>query len=670
MNVRLTHALYMGFSIIIVTTLVLAFIVWSLVNKSATISTEIEADDVPGVLAYLNVLDEIGDLQTNALEYLNGEADEHGSFKENAKEFQYYYSVLRPLESAKASDIEKMDRILSLANDYIQRLESDVFARYNPAAEQTAIKKINDLTKNVGAPLEDLLDKLKDEEFADAYNTTDLSESLNDDLPGVRYYLELVDEGGDMISSLNAYIMGDPSAREAFNNDAASFANYLEKLRPLERKPNEVKDIDKIEQYYFEIIAVAQEVFDGYNPYYKHSAIQLVDDLEHSIIGPLEDILDKSAQEERDDSISALEMLNDNMSTIVMWLTVNVIVVLLVGVAVAWGLSNIIRQRLNIISEKATAISQGDLSEAPINETNKDELGELARAIDGMQESLRNVISNITQVASEVSSNTQMVDDTSRQVATGIQEQADKATLIASAVEEMTVTVNQVADQSSDAASSARQAGEEATNGGQLMQETVNGMNRISDVVNETADTVDSLGKRGEEIGNVIKVINDIAEQTNLLALNAAIEAARAGDLGRGFAVVADEVRGLAERTSKATEEVGGLITSIQNETRQAVQRMSEGTQLVAEGVTLSNSAGDALVQIVTRAQDVNSMIDMIATAGTEQATATQEMSKDINAISQIADRSVRSTQDGAEAVNQLYRKVEELEQVVARFKL
>ncbi|MDN3684535.1 hypothetical protein QW180_16865 [Vibrio sinaloensis] len=97
---------------------------------------------------------------------------------------------------------------------------------------------------------------------------------------------------------------------------------------------------------------MAQEVFDGYNPYYKHSAIQLVDDLEHSIIGPLEDILDKSAQEERDDSISALEMLNDNMSTIVIWLTVNVIVVLLVGVAVAWGLSNIIRQRLNIISEK------------------------------------------------------------------------------------------------------------------------------------------------------------------------------------------------------------------------------------------------------------------------------------------------------------------------------
>ena len=248
--------------------------------------------------------------------------------------------------------------------------------------------------------------------------------------------------------------------------------------------------------------------------------------------------------------------------------------VLVVGIAVAWGLLNIIRQRLDVIAAKAKSIADGDLSEPPINETNKDELGELARAIDAMQQSLRSVLSNITSVASEVASNTQMVEDTTKLVASGIEEQADKATLIASAVEEMTVTVNQVADQSTDAAASSRQAGEEATNGGKLMQETVNGMNRISEVVNETAETVDSLGKRGEEIGNVIKVINDIAEQTNLLALNAAIEAARAGELGRGFAVVADEVRSLAERTSKATEEVGGLISSIQNETRQAVERM------------------------------------------------------------------------------------------------
>ncbi|WP_333003475.1 methyl-accepting chemotaxis protein [Vibrio coralliilyticus] len=670
MNVRLSHALYMGFSIIIITTLILAFIVWSLVNKSATISQEIESDDVPGVLAYFNVLDAIGSLQTNALEYLNGDAGQRNAFETNANEFQQQYLRLRALESAKASDVAKMDRIISLANQYIERVNQGIFTKFNPADEQQAIDKINQLTKNIGAPLEDLLDQLAEKRFTEAYKSTALDRTLNQDLPSIRYYLELVDEAGDMIATLNAYIMGDPAARDTFNNDAGAFAGYLDKLRPLEPDPQASSQIDEVEQYYYDIIRIAQEVFEGYDPSGKRSANMLVGELKQSIILPLEEILNNSATEETNDSIQALAELNNNMSTIIFWLTINVIVVLVVGIAVAWGLLNIIRQRLDVIAAKAKSIADGDLSEPPINETNKDELGELARAIDAMQQSLRSVLSNITSVASEVASNTQMVEDTTKLVASGIEEQADKATLIASAVEEMTVTVNQVADQSTDAAASSRQAGEEATNGGKLMQETVNGMNRISEVVNETAETVDSLGKRGEEIGNVIKVINDIAEQTNLLALNAAIEAARAGELGRGFAVVADEVRSLAERTSKATEEVGGLISSIQNETRQAVERMSEGTHLVAEGVTLSNSAGDALTQIVSRAQDVNQMIDMIATAGNEQATAAQEMSRDINTISQIADNSVRTTQDGAQAVSQLYRKVEELEQVVARFKL
>ena len=670
MNLKLSHALNLGFAIIIATTLTLAFVVWSVVNKSAVISSEIESDDVPGVLAYLNVLDEIGDLQTNALEYLNGEDDESGSFQTNADEFRSYFAILRPLESAKQSDIDKMNRIESLANEYINKITSEVFNKYSPAAEQAAIRQVAELTKNVGNPLENLLDKLKDQEFQDAYQTTDINESLNDDLPGVRYYLEMVDEAGDMISSLNAYIAGNPNAQAAFKNDAASFDSYLQKLKPLEQKPLEIKDIATIEKYYNTILSVANDVFSSYQPANKAAAIKLVDDLEHKLIGPLEDILDSSSIEEKTDASTALAMLNDNMSTIMYWLLVNVAMVVVIGVLVAWKLNAMIKQRLNVIAFKAQSIADGDLTSPSINETNKDELGDLARAVDGMQDSLKTVLQSIINVASEVANNTEQVDKMSQEVASGIQDQADKATLIASAVEEMTVTVSQVADQSADAAQSAKQAGEEAANGGKLMQETVTGMNKISEVVNETAETVDSLGKRGEEIGNVIQVINDIAEQTNLLALNAAIEAARAGELGRGFAVVADEVRGLAERTSKATDEVGSLITSIQHETRQAVSRMSEGTQLVAEGVVLSNSAGDALIQIVSQAKDVNSMIDMIATAGTEQSTATQEMSRDIAAISQIASSSVQTTQEGAQSVAQLYEKVAELENVVSRFKL
>ncbi|EGQ9933779.1 methyl-accepting chemotaxis protein [Vibrio vulnificus] len=670
MKLKLSHSLYLGFSIIVATTLALAYIVWSIVDKSEAVSREVESDDVPGVLAYLNVLDEIGDLQTDALKYMNGSTKEADEFRQNSEEFKHYYSILRPLESSKASDIEKMDKILSLTNQYIAQVNSEVFAKYSPDQERLVRDNVSKLIKNVGIPLENLLDELKEQEFEDAYKTTNLEESLNDDLPGVRYYLELVDEGGDMLSSLNGYIAGEPGAQEAFAKDAQTFAHYLEALRPLEQKPNEVRDLKQIEDYYNEIVKVAQEVFQSYNPYNKMAAIELLGQLKESHISVLEDILDTSSQEEKNDAVWALGVLNDNMNSIIFWLGINVISVVIIGAFVAWWLTNSVNKRIGSLVTKARAIASGNLSASPIADSNQDELGDLARAIDEMQISLRNVMTDIASVATEVANNTQTVDAMSREVASGIQEQADKATLIASAVEEMTVTVKQVADQSQEAAASARLAGDEATNGGKLMQETVNGMNRISSVVNETAETVDSLGKRGEEIGNVIKVINDIAEQTNLLALNAAIEAARAGDLGRGFAVVADEVRGLAERTSKATEEVGGLITSIQQETRQAVERMSEGTQLVGEGVSLSNSAGQALTQIVSRAQDVNHMIEMIANAGNEQATATAEMSRDISTISQIADSSVRSTQDGAKAVNLLYKKVEELEAVVARFKL
>ena len=115
---------------------------------------------------------------------------------------------------------------------------------------------------------------------------------------------------------------------------------------------------------------------------------------------------------------------------------------------------------------------------------------------------------------------------------------------------------------------------------------------------------------------------------------------------------------------------MGGLITSIQHETRQAVERMGEGTHLVAEGVTLSNSAGEALSQIVQRANDVNNMIHAIATAGSEQSTATQEMSKDIASISEIAYSSVEQTKIGSQSARELYDKVNELEKLVSRFKL
>ncbi|MBD1556336.1 methyl-accepting chemotaxis protein [Vibrio sp. S9_S30] len=670
MNLKLTQMLYAGFAFILLTTLVLTYIVWSAVQDSAELAEQIESDNVPGVLAYLSVNDKVADLQTFALEYLNGEQSEAEGFRRNVKLLEDDYRVLYSLESTTQAERDKMSKIRKLADQYIHSIESEVFAKYSPTTESNARSWVRELTQNVGNPLEDLLDKMKEEEFADAYQTTDLHEALNDDLPGVRYYLEMIDEAGDMLASLNAYMMGDVAARESFEGDSTSFYTYLNKLKPLKRRAEEVKAISQIEAYYADIQETAAKVFSSYDPAAKQAAIMLVDELEGSVVLPLEEILDRSSKEEKNDVTDDIASVNEKMNLIVMWLSVNALVVVTVGTAVAVTITRVINRRIYAISEKANQIAEGNLTSPAINETIEDEIGLLAKSIDGMQASLKDLVSGISGVASEVTSSTKQVDSISKQVAGDIQLQADKAALIASAVEEMSSTVREVAMQSSDAAKSSQEAGNVASEGGKLMQETVHGMQRIADVVNESAATVDSLGRKGEEIGNVIKVINDIAEQTNLLALNAAIEAARAGELGRGFAVVADEVRGLAERTSKATEEVSSLITSIQSETRTAVERMSEGTQLVTEGVQLSNSAGDALELIVERANDVNSMIHSIATAGDEQSAATQEMAHDIAQVSQIAYSSVEKTQRSSESTRNLYKKVRELEGMVAQFRV
>jgi len=325
---------------------------------------------------------------------------------------------------------------------------------------------------------------------------------------------------------------------------------------------------------------------------------------------------------------------------------------------------------IKALLDRSLQIAKGDLTGEPLVVKSRDEIGQVTEATNQMSDSLRELVSEMAQSADNVAAAATEIAASSEEMAAGMDSQTQQITQISSAIEEMSASVIEVARKSSDASQASSDAGKVAENGGAVVKETINGMHAINDAVNASANSVKELGQLGEQIGEVIEVINDIADQTNLLALNAAIEAARAGEHGRGFAVVADEVRKLADRTTKATEEVAQSITAIQTGTVDAVQRMETGTTQVQVGVERASEAGENLEKIVASAQNVSAMIQSIAAAAEEQSAASEEVSKNAEQIAAVAQQAGEGAGQAAAAATDLSQKAEQMRTLVGRFRI
>lgn len=344
---------------------------------------------------------------------------------------------------------------------------------------------------------------------------------------------------------------------------------------------------------------------------------------------------------------------------------------LLAAVAViAWVVRRFVVKPVAASAELAKQIASKNLAVDDIELDSMDEVGEAVAALNSMKNNLHSMVEGIAATAEHLASASQQISASANLQVSAAQSQNDRATQVATSMQEMASTVGQISDNTQGAAKGANQATQQAQAGGKIVEEAVLSMRSIADSARATAAKVTELGKNSSQIGEIVNVIEEIADQTNLLALNAAIEAARAGEQGRGFAVVADEVRKLAERTSKATQEIASRIRNTQSETDLVVKAMDGSTKQVEEGVTATGQAGDALAQIVSMNNQLQDMINQIATATAQQTAATEETRSNISEIARLAGESSHGAAESAKACEQLSELALDLEKMVGQFSL
>jgi len=312
-----------------------------------------------------------------------------------------------------------------------------------------------------------------------------------------------------------------------------------------------------------------------------------------------------------------------------------------------------------VASISGVAEHAGDMSQSAANASSSatemaSSVEEVARNADTLSKAVEETASSINEMLASI-----------RQVSENTEALSASAEQTSSSITEMSVSVKEVEQRAVESARLAEKVAAEASERGMsAATEASKGMDRIKEAVEATADVVNRLGKRSQEIGQILKVIDEVTDQTGLLALNAAILAAQAGEHGKGFAVVAEEIKELAERTAASTQEIVSLIASVQEETAQSVQAMARGLKAVEAGAALVSVTSDVLQQVADSSRMASGMARAIEKTTAEQARGLAQITDAsigiANQIEQIA-AAMKEQRRGSERIAQAAEQMREV---------
>ncbi|EOV0145479.1 methyl-accepting chemotaxis protein [Vibrio vulnificus] len=367
----------------------------------------------------------------------------------------------------------------------------------------------------------------------------------------------------------------------------------------------------------------------------------------------------------------AAKQANDNAEQSVMVLysfaALAVLVGLVFSVVITRSLITKVQRTTRVLQDIAQG--EGDLTiRIPANGT--DELDVLAGHYNTFASKLQHTIRQMSDAAIQMLQAAEVLALKARDTQSEVREQQSQAQVAASAMTEMSASAQEVSVSAQQAADLSQSTSDSATQGSMVVREATQSMQKLNEQIASAGDTVEQLRADSEQIGTVLDVIRSIAEQTNLLALNAAIEAARAGEQGRGFAVVADEVRSLASRTQESTEEIQTIIGSLQQRAELANKAMHQSRQSAEQTAEQVHSAESALTSITGYITQINDSIGQISTAANQQAIASDEVSVNVNNMSDISEKTLVQSSETTESAQAMKRLGEQVNQLLKQFKV